>query len=114
MKTPEQVDAIMDRIDEDSRYRWCGGESGPCACIGCVQNVCQVQAFERHYGFKYRGDPERIRIIPIPAETRNEFLPTREEWEAWKERHPDTRPPRDCTVTCITSQPININERLEL
>lgn len=111
MKTPEQVDAIMAKIDEDSRYRWCGGERGPCACIGCVQNVCQVQAYEKHFGRKFHGDPEWIRQIAIPAEIRAEFLPSREEWEAWVERHPDTRPPRDYSVTCATSAPITISKR---
>ena len=91
MKTPEQVDVIMAMIPEPWRYRWCGGEYGPCACNGCVQNACQVPAFEKYYGRKFRGDCEHLRIVPIPAEIRAEFLPTREEWEAWKEKHPERK-----------------------
>ena len=35
--SPEEVDEIMEGIPVGWRNRWCGGENGPCACLGCVQ-----------------------------------------------------------------------------
>ena len=38
MQTREQlVDEVMQEIPSQWRRRWCGGEAGPCACLGCVQ-----------------------------------------------------------------------------
>jgi len=100
-KTIEQVDAIMARIDEPDRYRWCGAENGPCACLGCVQICSRSLMYEKTFARQHRGDPEYIDERRIPPVIREAFRITHEEWEAWKLRHPE--PPRDenyYSVTC--------------
>lgn len=101
MKTPEQVDAIMERIDERSRYRWCGGERGPCACMGCVQICSRSLMYEKTYQTEHRGDPEYIDYRRFPPIVHERYGVTREEWEAWKERHPE--PEREPSQYGITS-----------
>lgn len=32
------LNLVMMHIPPSHRYRWCGGEMGPCACMGCVNN----------------------------------------------------------------------------
>jgi hypothetical protein len=88
MKTPEQVDAIMQRLPLEWRKRWCAAyesESG-CACMGCVQVGCRALMFEVVAGRPYRGDPERIDESRIAPAVREQFRPTRDEWAAWRAR----------------------------
>lgn len=77
----EDVDAVMQTIPARWRYRWCGGESGACACMGCVQignrlimaglTACQI-------------DPEYIDESKIPADIYKKYKVTKEEWSEWK------------------------------
>ena len=87
-----QVDAIMRTIPEDWRYRWCGGERGPCACLGCVQIGNRMIMVERHYGHKFQGDPEYIVESQFPPDIYNELKVTREEWQDWESRYPKDKP----------------------
>ena len=88
MKTDEQVDAIMARIPERWRTRWCGGERGPCACIGCVQTGNKRVIAEKITGHRYVGDPECISDAAIKAHAGvfNENKISREEWALWMAR----------------------------
>jgi len=49
--------------------------------------------FEEFHGAPFHGDPEYINQMAYPPEVQQKFTITREEWEAWKVRHPDTNPP---------------------
>lgn len=94
-KTNEHVDAIMAAIRPDSfRYRWCGAEAGPCACLGCVQICSRAMMYEIMTGRNFTGDPERIDVRYVPEGIRNHCTITREEWEAWRVRHPQVNPPQ--------------------
>jgi len=79
----KDVDAIMQTISEKYRTRWCGGENGPCACMGCVQVCNRIIMVETMTGRKYRGDPEYINELKIPKEIYDKFKITKSEWEAW-------------------------------
>jgi hypothetical protein len=89
MKTELQVDAIMEEIPEGWRARWCGGENGACACIGCVQIGNRAVIAEKITGEKYRGDPEHISEAKLQAHSAvyAEHKLSREEWDAWMSRH---------------------------
>lgn len=87
MKTEAEVDALMRKIPETWRMRWCGGESGPCACMGCVQIGCKQIMLEHVSGTRFHGDPEYIDDSRFSEHVRLTFRPTREEWEAWRQRH---------------------------
>lgn len=88
MKSPEQVDAIMRAIPTGWRYRWCGGEDSPCACMGCVQIGNRKVIAERITGQVYQGDPEYIDEANLQEYgllyTGNKL--TRDEWMSWKAR----------------------------
>ncbi len=74
------VDAVMQTIPEKWRSRWCGGESGPCACMGCVQigNRLIMVGLEVH-----QCDPEYIDETKIPKEIYDRFKITKDEWQNW-------------------------------
>jgi len=89
-KTPEQVDEIMESISPPMfRYRWCGAERGPCACMGCVQICSRAKMYEMQTGLKLRSDPEGVPLDAIRPDIREACTITREEWETWKVRHPE-------------------------
>jgi hypothetical protein len=85
-----RVDAIMARIPETWRDRWCGGETGPCACMGCVQTGNKKVIAEKIAGQRYTGDPEYIDEFMLMAHAdiyaANKI--TRGDWDAWRARHP--------------------------
>lgn len=95
MKTPEQIDALMAAIPEGWRYHWCGGERGPCACMGCVQIGNRTIMAETITGEKFRGDPEYLCEAKLQShpETYAALKLSREEWENWCARHPDPEAP---------------------
>ncbi len=76
----KDVDAIMQSIPEEWRNRWCGGEQGPCACMGCVQIGNRLIMTGRSV---YNCDPEYIDESTIPKKIYKMFKITKEEWEAW-------------------------------
>lgn len=88
MKSPLVVDALMEAIPASCRTRWCGGEKGPCACLGCVQVANRAVIAEKIRGEPYRGDPEHLSEAKLQTHgqlyTDNKV--TREEWEAWRLR----------------------------
>lgn len=86
-KKIEEVDAIMSTIPEQSRLRWCGGENGVCACMGCVQVCNRVVMWEKATGRKFTGDPEYIQESRIPLEIYDAHKISRADWEAWKTRN---------------------------
>lgn len=95
MKTTQEVDSLMATVPESWRYRWCGGERGPCACMGCVQIGNRYAMVKATTGRHFPGDPEYINESQLPAEIVAKTKITREEWLAWKQRHPTPRPPHD-------------------
>lgn len=110
IKSIEEIDAIMARIDERSRYRWCGAEKGDCACLGCVQICSRSLMYEQTFSREHRGDPERIDMRYIPQRIRQACSVTREEWEAWKERHPELNPPQGSyRMECVAGEPMPVH-----
>lgn len=94
MKTEAQIDAIMNTIPEGWRTRWCGGEYGACACMGCVQIGNRAVIVEKLTGVKYRGDPEYISEAAMQeqdAAVYTEHKLSREEWDSWMNRHQTLR-----------------------
>lgn len=91
MKTDKEIDAIMGTIHEANRTRWCGGENGPCACLGCVQVSNRIIMFETANREKVRFDPEGIREDLIPEEIYTRFKISKAEWENWMRRNPTPR-----------------------
>ena len=91
MKTNDQIDAIMSAIPESFRTRWCGGERGACACMGCVQIGNRAVIARIITGEEYRGDPEGISEAALQQHREiyaaNKL--TREEWVSWMQRHPE-------------------------
>lgn len=79
----KDVDKIMQTIPEAWRDRWCGGEKGPCACMGCVQIGNRLIMAKETTGDEFRGDPEYIDERKIPQEIYNKYKITKEEWEIW-------------------------------
>lgn len=90
MKTSEQVDAIMARIPAQWRSRWCGGEDGPCACLGCVYTGSKSVVAAEILGKPYPGDPEYISETKLAdhPEIYGSHMLTRDEWSAWMARQP--------------------------
>lgn len=86
----EDVDAVMQSIPEEWRTRWCGGESGPCACIGCVQIGNRLIMTGREVT---QCDPERINEAKIPRDTYEKYKVTKAEWEAWMKRQHQSEKP---------------------
>lgn len=79
----EDVDVVMQSIPEEWRERWCGGERGPCGCMGCVQIGNRLIMA----GLKVaQCDPEYIDESKIPPETYQKYKVTKDEWLAWKRR----------------------------
>lgn len=79
----EDVDAVMNSIPEEWRSRWCGGEHGPCACMGCVQIGNRLIMA----GLRVtQCDPEYIDESKIPPEIYAKYKVTKEEWSAWMQK----------------------------
>jgi hypothetical protein len=93
MKTTEQVDHIMAGIPPAWRDRWCGGENGTCACLGCVYTGSKAVVAGKIAGTPYRGDPEGISEDALRRNHPNEhakYMLTRDEWTAWQARQATT------------------------
>lgn len=88
-KTPAQVEAIMASIPERWRTRWCGGEHGPCGCMGCVQIGNRAVILKKITGRPYLGDPEYIDEAKLQEhrEVYEAHKLSRAEWESWMSRH---------------------------
>ena len=84
MKSLNEIDKIMQTIPEKWRNRWCGGEYGPCACMGCVQIGNRMVMFKKVKGHDFFGDPEYINEQAIPPAIYRKYKITKEEWELWK------------------------------
>lgn len=79
----DDVDVVMRTMPEEWRYRWCGGERGLCACMGCVQVGNRLAMV----GLKaYQIDPEYIDETKIPADVYRRFKVTKEQWADWMRR----------------------------
>ena len=87
MKTEKEVDEIMEGIPVGWRNRWCGGENGPCACLGCVQTGNKAVIAKAMTGQKYNGDPEDIGTTKLSSELLEKMQITEDEWKAWQQRH---------------------------
>jgi pyridoxine/pyridoxamine 5'-phosphate oxidase len=85
-KNIEEIDAIMQQIPTEWRNRWCGGENGACACMGCVQIGNRAVMVKAGQGHEYQGDPEYINEDKISPEIYKKYKITREEWDLWKAR----------------------------
>jgi hypothetical protein len=80
----DTVDAVMRAMPEAWRTRWCGGERGPCGCLGCVQIGNRLIMT----GLKASQiDPEHIDESKIPAEVFKIYKVTKEEWAEWMARN---------------------------
>lgn len=90
MKTDAQIDAIMNAIPERWRRNWCGGERGPCACLGCVQTGNKRIIADKIRGERYLGDPEYIDEAKLQnyGHVYEDNKIRRGEWESWMKRHP--------------------------
>lgn len=84
MKTDNELNEIMQTIPKEWHDRWCGGEYGPCACMGCVQVGNRLIMVKEMTGSKYNGDPEHINESRIPPEIYNKYKITKDEWKLWK------------------------------
>lgn len=84
----ENVDAVMATIPAEWRTRWCGGERGPCGCMGCVQIGNRYVMFKEAVGRVYTGDPEYIDESTIPADIYHKYKITVAEWADWMTRQP--------------------------
>jgi len=83
MKTLDEIDAIMQTIPAKWRTHWCGGERGPCACIGCVQIGNRLIMAREVLGYEYPGDPEHLDERMFPGDVFSKYKITRQEWERW-------------------------------
>jgi hypothetical protein len=88
MRTLEEINKIMETIPKEWRHRWCGGENGTCACIGCVQIGNRLIMAKETLGIEYTGDPEHIDESRIPKEIYDKYKISKEEWEFWKSINP--------------------------
>lgn len=79
----DDVDAVMQTIPEEWRTRWCGGENGGCACMGCVQIGNRLIMAGRKVT---QCDPEYIDETKIDPDTYKKFKVTKDEWIAWMAR----------------------------
>lgn len=87
MKTIEEINYIMSTIPKEWQNRWCGGERGPCACMGCVQIGNRYIMWNKAYGGRYSGDPEYIDESRFPQEIYEKYKIHREEWELWMQEN---------------------------
>lgn len=85
-KTDAEVDAIMRSVPEQWRERWCGGEAGPCACLGCVQIGNRYVMALATSGRPFLGDPEHINETLIPSGIFYQYKITKDEWLRWMSR----------------------------
>lgn len=76
----DDVDYVMQTIPPEWRRRWCGGERGPCGCMGCVQIGNKLVMVGKTAS---QIDPEYINESSIPEEIYKKFKVTKEEWLAW-------------------------------
>jgi hypothetical protein len=84
MKGKERdINKIMETIPEAWRDRWCGGENGACACMGCVQVGNRLVMAQEVTGRKFTGDPEYIDESQISKEIFDRYKINREEWKKW-------------------------------
>jgi hypothetical protein len=81
----EDVDAVMQTIPAEWRYRWCGGEIGPCACMGCVQVGNRLIMAKLKVE---QVDPEYINEKKIPPDIYKKYKITKEEWTEWLAKQP--------------------------
>jgi len=79
----DDVDAVMQTIPAEWRTRWCGGESGPCACMGCVQVGNRLAMSGRTAA---QCDPEYIDERKIPADVYVKYKVSHGEWVDWMRR----------------------------
>ena len=86
MKAEHEVGALMSTIPKRWRTKWCGGERGPCACLGCVQVGNRMVMVELVTGQPFRGDAEWVDERRIPDEIYKECKISRAEWDAWMGR----------------------------
>lgn len=87
MKKIETINFIMNTIPKNWQYRWCGGEYGACACVGCVQIGNRIIMWEQTTKRQFFGDPEHIDEKQIPKNIYSKYKITKQEWEEWKERN---------------------------
>ena len=80
----ENINEIMETIPKGWRNRWCGGENGACACMGCVQIGNRLIMAKEVTGTEFKGDPEYIDERRIPKDIYVKYKVTKDEWEAWK------------------------------
>jgi len=88
-KTPEQVDAIMSAIPEEWRGRWCGGEYGACACLGCAQIGNRAVIHGKVFGKRYIGDPEYISEAALRQRDPTTYADnklSKADWDSWMAR----------------------------
>jgi len=86
MRTEAEIDALMEMIPLNWRARWCGGENGACACMGCVQIGNRIPMATEFIGQPYNGDPEYIDESRIPNSIYNKYKITKDEWDNWTSR----------------------------
>lgn len=79
----EDVDAVMRTIPPKWRTRWCGGENGSCACMGCVQIGNRLIMAGRKV---HQVDPEYIDESKIPPDVCKKYKVTKDEWVEWMNR----------------------------
>ena len=84
MKSLEEINRIMETIPRAWRQRWCGGEQGPCACMGCVQIGNRLVMVKEATCQEFMGDPEYIDETLISPEIYKKYKITKEEWLLWK------------------------------
>lgn len=80
----DDVDAVMQTIPAEWRTRWCGGENGPCACLGCVQVGNRLIMARLKVT---QCDPEYIDETTIPTDIFKKYKITKEEWTEWMRKH---------------------------
>lgn len=85
-----EVDLIMNQIPENYQYVWCGAGNSSCACRGCVQVFNKKVIVEMIEKKQWTGDPEYISeqnlMKSVKEYTKGKV--TKQEWLAWRERHP--------------------------
>lgn len=86
--TEAEVDAVMQTIPAGWKERWCGGEEGPCACMGCVQIGNRLVMAGKTAA---QVDPERIDERRIPGLVYQRYKVTKAEWTSWMQRRSDAR-----------------------
>ncbi len=83
MKNVDEINQIMNTIPEKWRNKWCGGENGPCACMGCTQIGNRMIMYQKTTERKFNGDPEYIDEKSIPAEIYENYKITKDEYLLW-------------------------------